>query len=520
MKKETFYDNYSFILVALFIILVAYMPIIKLNYIFHDDVYYFSNGWDKKSCDGYSQLNAYIYSYARPIGGYIKCFYGMAFDTIPEAKYVRLFNIAVVLLFYTILVQNFLRYSGVEKLQSQVISILTVLLTPYQTPMAQITNIHHVIAAILVILCVKESTKLNFDSPSFSITKKIFINLILFFVMSAASLTYPPSAMLYFSFFGIFFILKYKKINLEIIRNSFLNLLPLMFSLIVVFLWSKMYKSDERSEISFNITEKTEWFFYQILPKSFSYFDAFPSIYYLYFSVGMIILCGLIYLINNKTDIKLSAVIMLSKLFIGSSFLVMTFFPMLVANIPLGQVPHRIFIAIDSFVLFCVSMSLFYVLDNIKNEFIRNIVIKSVTFLFVLIAVFITNYNLDKYYARHLNITYNFLKYRLANIDFGDSRNKVHIIISTLPYQTKEISNDEFGIPTTFWKDDIIPLSIAILKEIGSPLQYSEIIKNELITIGTKDDIIAGSLVDKKPSGRIVIDTNNIPVPMGGVVSQ
>src|SRR3989338_1862151 len=122
MTRKNFLDNYFFILSALFILLVAYLPILHTDYIFHDDVHYFANSWDKKSCDGYSQLNAYIYNYVRPVGGYIKCFYGMTFDTIPQAKYVRLFNVSVILLIYVILLQDLLSYCGVRKFESQVIA--------------------------------------------------------------------------------------------------------------------------------------------------------------------------------------------------------------------------------------------------------------------------------------------------------------------------------------------------------------------------------------------------------------
>ena len=50
----------SFVIFLLFIIaFFSYIPTVFYDYIFHDDVYYFTADWNQMSCEGYTQYNAY-----------------------------------------------------------------------------------------------------------------------------------------------------------------------------------------------------------------------------------------------------------------------------------------------------------------------------------------------------------------------------------------------------------------------------------------------------------------------------
>jgi hypothetical protein len=60
----------------------AYFPVALINYFYHDDYYYFQQGWDRRSIFGYGMLHIYTFKYGRPLGGVIKGLYGMSFQDL------------------------------------------------------------------------------------------------------------------------------------------------------------------------------------------------------------------------------------------------------------------------------------------------------------------------------------------------------------------------------------------------------------------------------------------------------
>jgi hypothetical protein len=197
------------------------------------------------------------------------------------------------------------------------------------------------------------------------------------------------------------------------------------------------------------------------------------------------------------------------KIIFGFAFLVMTFSPMLI--LAKYILPHRIFIAISSLVLFYVIFSANIIIDSLKSEEVKDFVFKVLSSVTLIIAVSSTNHNISKYYIRHSNITYNFFKYEMKNIDWKNPQTKVHVILSKIPYLADKYYFDEFGMTTTYWKDDVIPLMMAISNELNLQLDYKALYEKGIVTAGTYDEVMSDVFKGEKVGkDRIVIDTNHI----------
>lgn len=498
-------SGYFLVFSILFILFAAYFPVISTDYIFHDDVYYFG-GWDKESCRSFSQYQTYFYGIARPVGGLIKCFYGLSFDTIPQAKYVRFFNVLLLTVFATMF-YRWLRYCKFKQFISYAIAVLTVLMASYQVTIVQITNAHHLSAALLALIAIKLSTDAIFTAENIN-RKKLLIS---FVVMAFSILTYPPAAMMYWTFMAIYFFTNVKKIDFSSVKKLFLQSLPVVFSMVVPILWGMKYGKDGRSTIDLNLVEKFKWLFQEIIPISASYWDAYAPACFLYISLAIILSALVVSVINNRNNLSREFLVQgLVKISFGFAFLVMTFSPMLILSKYI--LPHRIFIAMSSLALFYVIFSLSIVANFLsKSAEVKEVAAKVLMSLALLFAVGTANYNISKYYVRHSNLTYNFFKYEVSNIDWKNPETKVHVVLSRIPYQADKYRIDEFGIPTTYWKDDVLPLIMAISNELKLNLDYKVLYEKGIVTAGTADeittDVFKGQKVGKD---RIIIDTNRI----------
>lgn len=502
-----FNSGYFFLFSIFFILFAAYFPAISTDYVFHDDVYYFG-GWDKKSCRSFSQYHSYYYGIARPFGGLIKCFYGLSFDDITGAKYVRLFNLFL-LTIYTTLFFRWLRYCNLEKNISYVIAVLTALLLPYQVTIIQITNAHHLSAAILALFAIKLSTDAVFSSEM--IYKKRGVLLFLSVaVMCIANLIYPPAASLYWAFMAVYFFLKIKEIDLVSVKKLSLQASPALLSMLAPMFWSMRYGSNDNSKIDLNIIEKTKWLFNDILPTASSYWIPFAPGYFIYIFLFAILSAGLLFAYKNYRNFSSNFWLQnLIKLVFGFGFLVMTFFPMII--LVKYMLAYRIFIAIGTLVLFYSLISFSYVVNNIRSVEMHDCVFKLLSSVMIIIAVSAVNYGTNKYYVKHSNLTYNFFKHKMLEIDWKNPTTKVHVVLSEIPYQTDKYRADEFGLTTTYWKDDVIPLMIAISNELELNLSYRNLYEEGVVTVGGEDIILGDTLKGQKVGkDRIIIDTNFI----------
>ena len=504
----------SFVIFFLFTIaLFAYIPTVFYDYIFHDDVYYFSGDWDQMSCEGYTQYNAYWYSYGRPFGGFIKCLYGMNLEVIPDAKYIRLFNIAL-LSICAFVIFRWLKYCNFSIFSSFIISALIILLLPFQPTIAQITNAHHISAAILAILSLHLYSLKIYENNS-------TLNGVLAYIFSISSiLIYPPSAMLYWS--GIILLIKKishnsKNLYFEIIKLS----KPILSALIILFLWKNFAGGGEgRGEITSDIFGKVLWFFESVLPQAIKFWEVFGNkiiSYSFLILVGSYITIKLYEIIKNKDYKKFKVYVNIIIITTGLVFL--SFLPALLINE--NATPNRIFIALDTALIFLGAICIMELLNFFKIKYLYKIVAIS-SVLLVIYGMMIANYNVYHYYAKPNQNAYLYLKNEFKKIDFNDKSIKVHLIVSDETMIGRTYADEFIGSYFNIGgKYDVLPHALAILRELNQPITWENTVNSEFrITSGNENNFIGIATdirkdqnlpeIENDISSRIKIDLNKL----------
>ncbi len=503
-----------FVIFSLFIIaLFAYMPTIFYDYIFHDDVYYFTGDWDQISCDGYTQYNAYWYSYGRPLGGFIKCLYGMNLEVIPDAKYIRLFNIAL-LSFFAFILFRWLKYCNFSFFSSFIISSLIILLLPYQPTIAQITNAHHISAAILAVM------SLHLYSFGFYENKRKLNAFIAYIFAISSILIYPPSAMLYWSCI----ILLIKKIYRDS-KNLYFEITklskPILSALVILLLWKSFVGGGGgRGEITSDIFGKILWFFQSVLPQAINFWEVFGNIiisYTFFIIIGSFILVKLYQIVKNNNFIQLRKYTNIFIIIFG--LIILSFLPALLINE--NVTPNRIFISLDTALIFLGAICILELLHFFKINYLTKIVAFSSGIL-VIYAMTVVNYNVYHYYAKPNQNAYLYLKNKFKKIDFNDESTKVHIILADETMISRTHADEFVGSYFNIGgKYDVLPHALAILRELNQPITWENTVNSKYrITTGDENNFI-GVVTDIRKgqnlpdiendiNSRIKIDLNEL----------
>lgn len=483
---------WGFIFTVLFI---AYWPALHIDYLFHDDFYYF-NGlhgalWNKKHCDDYSEMHSFIHTVARPLGGYLRCAYGKVLNQIPDGKFIRAFNVFL-LSIYCLTAFVWLRKCSVDKTMSLITVTLIGLLTSYQTPIAQITNAYHLPAATLALIALMlAERKLTVPNARISSFAAVFI------IMACAFLIYPPAAMLYWSFLSVYVLFCIKEVNQEALTKLFKLSIPVLIAMVVPKLWTIHYGSDSRAQFSHDIIGKMQWFFDSIIPSSFTYWNVFPNVYYTASSLIIMGVAAILimtdHVIINKGGYK-AAINLLMKGLIGAGLVFMTFLPnMLVFE---SATNHRIIIAIKTILFLYAVFSLFTIL-------VSRVLLILVAIPALVWATMTTRFTIAYYYAEPSHAEYAYMKEQLRNLSTKIEKNKtIYLVTSKIPYLTKDTWADEYGMPTSYWADDISRYALAITQEENIKPDVAAVLKGKQF-IATKDK-------SALPAHANVIDMNMI----------
>lgn len=471
-------ESLIFLGIIFALLFFAYSPLIHFNYIFHDDFYFFSS-WTKESCDGYGQFWAYKYNYGRPIGGAIKCFYGMSFDDISGAKYIRAFNI-VLLSIYIFLIFNYIFKLSGSKWFSILLSASIAFLTSYQTPIAQISNAHHIFAAIFALLgllvSISYNNKLNYFSPA-----NIAVSIVAYILLVVSVLTYQPSAMLFWSFLTIYIFFKINDMSLEKIRNIFYISLPCFVAMLTSFLYLKAY-SNSRGGLVTDLSEKIIWL-QKVFPILFSYFDVLPNNFLLYLTLLIFISAASICLIKTialKDSKELFSAFVKFSSYLG--LFVLSIFPLLAAKE--SVVNHRTLIAPKTLIVIFFFYALYYVINFcLKKESFKQLYFIIASIVFVTFGAIKTQSNMIHYYAIPSSLEYSFLSRKISSIDFTKEQH-YHIIKPKLPYLSKVSFADEFGNPSTIFRDDIFNIIVLIARENNMEVDPKDILSGKYFSSG------------------------------------
>lgn len=491
----------SFVIFLLFIIaFFSYIPTVFYDYIFHDDVYYFTADWNQMSCEGYTQYNAYWYSYGRPLGGFIKCLYGMNLEVIPDAKYIRLFNIGLLSIF-AFIIFRWLKYCNFSFFSSFIISSLIILLLPYQPTIAQITNAHHISAAILAVLSLHLYSLNIYDKNS-------KLNAVLAYTFSISSiLIYPPSAMLYWSCIILMIKKIYhnsKNLYFEITKLS----KPILSALVILLLWKNFVGGGGgRGEITSDVLGKISWFFESVLPQAIKFWEVFGNkiiSYTFLILIGSYIVIKLYQTVKDKNYTQLKKYINVFIIIFGLIFL--SFLPALLINE--NVTPNRIFIALDTALIFLGAICIVELLHFFKIKYLN----KAVAFSSVVLVIYgmvVVNYNVYHYYAKPNQNAYLYLKNKFKKIDFNNESTKVHLILADETMISRTYADEFVGSYFNIGgKYDALPHALVILRELKQPITWENTVNSEYrITTGDENNFI-GIVTDIR-KGRNLPDIEN-----------
>ncbi|MCE3237234.1 MAG: hypothetical protein K0R24_215 [Gammaproteobacteria bacterium] len=399
--------NYGWVALFIFLVLfISYWPVLHVDYLFHDDLYYFSGPhyltWKMHHhCKDYGQMSGFRNEAVRPLGGYLRCFYGYFVGETADGKFIRLFNV-LVLTGYCVLAFQWLRKCGATAGCSLLAVCLIGLLTPYQTPIAQITNAYHLYAGILAVIALMVSVKAVEQAGH---PKKLLF--IVFILMGMALLIYPPAAMLYWSYLSVYILFK----NTVFTKDYFLNLikvgLPAIAAMIIPKLWAMRHRTDARAHFTHDIVGKFHWLTHDILPLALSDWKIFPSMYLTFFSLLLIaIACVIkIYQLGTQNQLQLKHIFL--KFFICIGLVILTFIPNLI--ISESATNHRILIAISTILVLYTLFSLQTILKIVFKKY-SGIVFLFLSILLICWASFTTYYNVAYYYAYPLHKEYEYFR--------------------------------------------------------------------------------------------------------------
>lgn len=489
-----------FLLLLAMILIAAYLPVLQANYVFHDDLYFFGPWPRKFSCSGYDQIWVYTHNYGRPFGGYIKCFYGLSFESIPQAKFVRMFNLGL-LFVLAVMGWRWLIMTGISEAKSWIIIVPLTLLTCMQTPIAQITNAHHLTAAILTLLAVNHAWKASVD-PKVHRTRMAFACLL----GISSMLTYQPAAMLYWAALVPLVIMQVSVIDRKTIERFFWAGVPGAVIMITPIVYAK-FAGMRRMVFTNDFAQKFYWLWHDEVPLFLSGWQVFPST-----TITCLQLLLIVALLAAGFIRAQQKSLWFVKTVIVTGLLVVTFLPNFLAAE--SMVIHRTLIATKTLIAGLEIAGLIMAFEVLAAKLPQLLRLRNAAVAGLLLwGVAAVHHNMEYFYTVPLELEYNFVKRSLYNIEGEALSTPVHLVRPSGPYLAEGRMSDEFGSPNTIFTSDPMNIVYAALKEMNYPIKAEDIFFGTFLSVGNdrntidQPDGIKSTPVDPK---RRVIDMNDI----------
>lgn len=504
---ETISQMKTYLPAALFIAAVlcaAYWPALHVNYLFHDDFYYFTGthytAWHTLGrCTDYSQTESHLHVLARPVGAVFRCMAGEFLHTIPDGKYVRAMHLGVLAL-YLLLAFYWLVTCGVARTSALVLACLTGLLTPYQPPIVQVTNGYHLFAAA------GSLSALMVSARAIKTKQRAWL-LLAFGLLTLALFDYPPGAMLYWAWLAPYVLLRVHGTGKALLQTLGWFALPMFAALPTPKLWGALFGHDARGGFPTSFHKKLA-FFRDAIDLGFNFWNVYPLCIVTLAMLAIIAAaCGVIL---YRTPMDRRALV--QKGFICAALVPLAFLPNLLVRE--STINHRIMLGLKTLLFLYTALA---ALELVKCYGGRQA--KYVTMALAALclggAVWATNDNITRYYIAPSHAEYHYLREQLRALNarhpLKDSH--VHIVLWHMPPGLE--FTDEYGMLSTYWPPDAQGYAVALNEELKLGANPDDILNGNILTTGTDKAIIAPESMAGKPipNGSAIINMNNAPRP-------
>lgn len=526
--KMNWEQKYGQYFILLFLMLAAYLPVLQIGYLYHDDYYILAvNGI--KTCSNHPQYISFTQELLRPVGIYFYSFLRYFFDSAVNAWAARtvLFLIA-----YAVAILFFYRISKVVKQNSWLPTLLTVAimtLPSHQISVGWIAVSTNLLSELFGLMSAEVILYQSNQEKSQKIKLwrwhgRYLVAMLLFLI---GLLTYPGGAFLYF-LPVIFTLMVTEFTSIRSFLNRGISLsMPAVMAMGVFFALVKLTQVPSgRGALVGDIGAKINWFWNDLCVTLFKFWFPWINTDLRVIIVAIILIAGVLSIIFPKKDssrhvlvakgISLFAGIIVGMapfLFLAesrSSFHIMVF----------GQ---SYLVLLFFFSIQKILTVLHHFLSDFLSKILKNYawIIPSpskVCFgLFLIITISSTvasHQNLETNLAIPNVVETAYIKKRISVLDPNKPAH-IHFVRPAIQSPMAEWSySDEFGHPTSIYPQDVPFLMISVTRAL-------KIYPNWKITTGNsrgKYDFPGLDWPPKTeasvPSGAYVIDLNEMPLKM------
>lgn len=229
-----------------------------------------------------------------------------------------------------------------------------------------------------------------------------------------------------------------------------------------------------------DIFGKIGWFAKEPLTNSLNLWNLFPKKTYTALSLALIFAGALKYLVSAKNEIKN---ILLFGIW-GIIFLILTFLPNWVTSANVAF--YRCSLALTPFVFFILTWSLLQIIAILPRNMLKNTT-AIIFFIVCIYGSFLAFANTAHYRALPSGWEITFLKNQLKRADLYTFK-KIHFILPAGKLYENVRRYDEFGVPSSHYRQDIPIMLKSALREIGLENFFWYWYERNGISIGKETD--------------------------------
>ncbi len=507
------------------IVMAAFLPVVQGNYVYHDDYYDFSVG---KSVETHPQYKAYTENYGRPLGIRIKYWYARSMEIARDANLARGVTLCAIALLGLMLYGSVRPYvAGMAEGLLLVAMVIT--LPPFQTPAAMLANATHIYAALLGGLA--GLVMLGVLRDRLWILWRILGAIAAAVMMYYGLQIYQPAVFFYLPV--VCFFLLYREFNTlrSLIWRFALAVAPLLVASAAYFVYLQTLPT-ERAKPAGDIVGKLAWFWQTVLPTVFSFWSLHTTrLWMKVFGVLLAVLAALRIisvwraLRRKEVDQASAGRVLLIDLVrvVGIAALgILSYLPNLAAHEQ--ALYYRTLIAVQPFALLVFYAAARAVIRRIgallgpadHGIFARGLNFTATAVLLLAaclaagIGVFTAHYNIMNYYVVPQTIELGYLRQQFSQLD-PTRRHHVHIVRPKIPYLVWRNWEDEYGVPSTLFPQDIGHIVAALNREFSMSLPIDTVTNGPSATecdFSPENPSVRTSL--PVPKDAVIIDMNGI----------
>ena len=464
----------QFFLVILFTIILAavYSPSLVINYAHHDDLAYFDY---MQHTEIRTPLQETMHAVGRFAAVYMARALSKVIYYVEDLRIIRMISIFQLALCFFFCFQYFSKYK-IDKVYLFLILLGLFTLPPFQV-FATYAGIACYTPAILLSLLAFLKADIILHDKLFGKQYKDRNTFISIGLLLTSITIYPSAAMFYWAFVAGAYLCSYKQdcvlrkvrlFNLFTVGLVSIGMYAIMLQVMKKFLINEITSTFYNPyEISMDIMGKLQWFIAEPLFNSLNLWSIFPKISVAFILI-LLILCALLIVIIKKVNEcrgnslgVIKAVGFNSLIF--SLLFILSFFPNLVS---VADAPwYRCSVGLTSLVYVLVIWSGWVILTLITEKIRRPLILLVLSMLSVCSVSFAFD-NVFHYRAKKSHLELSYVKSMIKKISFQEGKyQRIHVIQP--PYNKREMRYDEYGVLSTYYEFNILPLFKVAFRELG-----------------------------------------------------